>query len=148
MSNTAATITPNVSTVDGVEVPTPTARSIGRAAAETLTPVSFELGGKSPFIVLADADEAIAVANDQDYGLAATLCGRDEQRTAYVADRLVAGTVWVNCYHVRELAAPFGGSRNSGIGREGGACSFDFFCDVKNVATRHDSLISSTPTGA
>ncbi len=95
---------------------------------------------------VADADEAIAVANDQDYGLAATLFGRDEVRTAHVADQLVAGTVWVNCYYVRELAAPFGGSRNSGIGREGGTWSFDFFCDVKNVATRHDSLTSSTPT--
>ncbi len=93
---------------------------------------------------VADADEAVAVANDQDYGLAATVFGRNETRTNDVADRLVAGTVWVNCYYVRELAAPFGGSRNSGIGREGGTWSFDFFCDVKNVATRHGSLTNST----
>ena len=97
---------------------------------------------------VADADEAIAVANDQEYGLAATLFGRDATRTTHVADRLVAGTVWVNCYYVRELAAPFGGARNSGIGREGGAWSFDFFCDVKNIATRHDSLTTSAHTGA
>jgi acyl-CoA reductase-like NAD-dependent aldehyde dehydrogenase len=90
-----------------------------------------------------DADEAVAVANDQEYGLAATVFGRDDARTNHVADQLVAGTVWVNCYYVRELAAPFGGSRNSGIGREGGTWSFDFFCDVKNVATRHDSLTTT-----
>jgi acyl-CoA reductase-like NAD-dependent aldehyde dehydrogenase len=47
----------------------------------------------------------------------------------------VAGTVWVNCFFVRDLNAPFGGSRNSGIGREGGAWSFDFYADVKNVCT-------------
>lgn len=92
---------------------------------------------------VADAEEAIAVANDQDYGLAATVFGVDEARTNHVADSLVAGTVWVNCYYVRELAAPFGGARNSGIGREGGTWSFDFFCDVKNVATRHHSLTNT-----
>jgi len=50
-----------------------------------------------------------------------------------VSSGLVAGTVWVNCFFVRDLAAPFGGSRNSGVGREGGAWSFDFNADVKNV---------------
>ncbi len=49
--------------------------------------------------------------------------------------RLVAGTVWVNCFFVRDLNAPFGGSRNSGVGREGGIWSFDFHADVKNVCT-------------
>jgi 5-carboxymethyl-2-hydroxymuconic-semialdehyde dehydrogenase len=48
---------------------------------------------------------------------------------------LVAGTVWVNCFFVRDLNAPFGGSRNSGVGREGGIWSFDFHADVKNVCT-------------
>ena len=47
---------------------------------------------------------------------------------------MTAGTVWVNCFFVRELAAPFGGARNSGIGREGGNWSFDFYCDIKNIA--------------
>jgi acyl-CoA reductase-like NAD-dependent aldehyde dehydrogenase len=46
---------------------------------------------------------------------------------------VVAGTVWVNCFFVRDLNAPFGGSRNSGIGREGGVRSFDFYADVKNI---------------
>jgi acyl-CoA reductase-like NAD-dependent aldehyde dehydrogenase len=57
-----------------------------------------------------------------------------------LANRAVAGTVWVNCFFVRELAAPFGGSRDSGIGREGGNWSFDFFCDVKNIAALKGSF--------
>jgi len=81
----------------------------------------------------ADEDEAIALANDTDYGLAAILYTGDRDRAERVSARLVAGTVWVNCFFVRDLAAPFGGSRNSGVGREGGVWSFDFHADVKNV---------------
>jgi 5-carboxymethyl-2-hydroxymuconic-semialdehyde dehydrogenase len=44
----------------------------------------------------------------------------------------------VNCFFVRDLRAPFGGSRHSGVGREGGTWSFDFYCDVKNTCTNHD----------
>jgi 5-carboxymethyl-2-hydroxymuconic-semialdehyde dehydrogenase len=84
--------------------------------------------------------EAIALANATDYGLAAMLYTRDETRASRVAASIVAGTVWVNCYFVRELDAPFGGARNSGIGREGGLWSLDFFCDVKNVAIKHASF--------
>jgi 5-carboxymethyl-2-hydroxymuconic-semialdehyde dehydrogenase len=83
----------------------------------------------------ADEDEAVALANGTDFGLAAILYTGDSERARRVSDRLVAGTVWVNCFFVRDLAAPFGGSRNSGIGREGGVWSFDFYADVKNVCT-------------
>jgi aminomuconate-semialdehyde/2-hydroxymuconate-6-semialdehyde dehydrogenase len=83
----------------------------------------------------ADEDEAIAIANATDYGLAAILYTGDPSRAERVSERLVAGTVWVNCFFVRDLGAPFGGSRNSGIGREGGTWSFDFYADVKNVCT-------------
>jgi len=81
-----------------------------------------------------DEDELIELANGTHYGLAAMVFSRDEQRAMRIAKRVTAGTVWVNCFFVRELAAPFGGARNSGIGREGGTWSFDFFCDVKNIA--------------
>ncbi|MGZ4133254.1 MAG: aldehyde dehydrogenase [Actinomycetota bacterium] len=83
----------------------------------------------------ADEDEAVALANDTEYGLAAIVYTGDERRAARVPGRLVAGTVWVNCFFIRDLNAPFGGSRNSGIGREGGVWSFDFYADVKNVCT-------------
>jgi 5-carboxymethyl-2-hydroxymuconic-semialdehyde dehydrogenase len=79
--------------------------------------------------------EGVELANGTDYGLAATLVSGDPQRAERVAARLRAGTVWVNCFFVRDLAAPFGGSGRSGIGREGGDWSFDFYADVKNVCT-------------
>jgi 5-carboxymethyl-2-hydroxymuconic-semialdehyde dehydrogenase len=77
-------------------------------------------------------DEAVAKANGTDFGLAAMVFTGDRRRAERLAARLVAGTVWVNCFFVRDLRAPFGGARDSGIGREGGAWSFDFFCDIKN----------------
>lgn len=81
----------------------------------------------------ADEEEAVALANATDYGLAATLYTGDPERAERVSSRLVAGTVWVNCFYVRDLGAPFGGARNSGIGREGGTWSFDFHAEVKTV---------------
>jgi len=83
----------------------------------------------------ATEDEAVALANDTRFGLAATLATGDPERAERVTARLVAGTVWVNCFFVRDLQAPFGGSRQSGVGREGGTWSFDFYCDVKNTVT-------------
>jgi aminomuconate-semialdehyde/2-hydroxymuconate-6-semialdehyde dehydrogenase len=80
--------------------------------------------------------ELIELANGTEYGLAAMIFTKDHQKAERVSSQLVAGTVWVNCFYVRDLAAPFGGSRASGVGREGGHWSFDFYCDVKNVVTR------------
>ena len=87
-----------------------------------------------------DDDEVVAAANATRYGLAATIFSRNEARAWALASKVVAGTVWVNCFFIRELAAPFGGARESGIGREGGTWSFDFYCDVKNVAVRKGSF--------
>ena len=81
----------------------------------------------------ATEDEAVALANSTRFGLAAVLFTGDQQRAERVAGQLVAGTVWVNCFFVRDLQAPFGGARQSGIGREGGTWSFDFYADVKNT---------------
>ncbi|MFF0448153.1 aldehyde dehydrogenase [Streptomyces sp. NPDC004609] len=80
-------------------------------------------------------EEAVALANDTRFGLAATVVTGDRERADRVTAQLVAGTVWVNCFFVRDLRAPFGGSRLSGVGREGGTWSFDFYCDVKNTVT-------------
>ena len=87
-----------------------------------------------------DEDEMLALANGTDYGLAAMVFSRIEERAMRIASRVTAGSVWVNCFFVRELAAPFGGARNSGIGREGGNWSFDFYCDVKNIAALKGSF--------
>jgi len=85
-------------------------------------------------------EEAIAVANGTKYGLAGTLFTGNEARAMRIASQVVAGTLWVNCFFVRDLAAPFGGSRSSGIGREGGSWSFDFYCDIKNISVRKGSF--------
>ena len=85
-------------------------------------------------------DQAIALANGTQYGLAGVLFSRDEARAMRIASRVVAGTLWVNCFFIRDLAAPFGGSRNSGIGREGGSWSFDFYADIKNISVRKGSF--------
>jgi acyl-CoA reductase-like NAD-dependent aldehyde dehydrogenase len=84
----------------------------------------------------ADEEEAVRLANSTDYGLAATIYTGSEERADRVSAAVVAGTVWVNCFYVRDLETPFGGARESGIGREGGHHSFDFYCDVKTVCER------------
>ena len=83
-------------------------------------------------------EEGIAMANDTRFGLAATLVTGDPGRAERVSARLNAGTVWVNCFFVRDLGAPFGGNGRSGIGREGGTYSFDFYCDIKNTVFSPD----------
>ncbi len=85
-------------------------------------------------------DEAVALANNTRYGLAGVLFSRNEGRAMAIAERVVAGTLWVNCFFIRDLAAPFGGSRDSGLGREGGHWSFDFYCDVKNISVKKGSF--------
>jgi aminomuconate-semialdehyde/2-hydroxymuconate-6-semialdehyde dehydrogenase len=90
-----------------------------------------------------DEADAIRLANATDYGLAATIYTGSESRADRVGAAVVAGTVWINCFYVRDLETPFGGARDSGIGREGGRHSFDFYCDVKTVCER-TSLFSAS----
>ncbi|WP_271223714.1 aldehyde dehydrogenase, partial [Streptosporangium carneum] len=80
-------------------------------------------------------DQAVAMANATRFGLAATVVTGSAERAERISAQLVAGTVWVNCFFVRDLQAPFGGSRQSGVGREGGTWSFDFYCDLKNTVS-------------
>ena len=77
-------------------------------------------------------DEAIAMANGTDYGLGGVCYGETDHAIA-LAERVRTGFIWVNSFGIRDLAAPFGGIKRSGIGREGGDWSFEFFCDVKDV---------------
>lgn len=83
-----------------------------------------------------DEDEAVAMANATEYGLAATVWTRDLARAHRVADRIEAGTVWVNCWMFRDLRVPFGGVKSSGVGREGGDEALRFFTEPKNVCVK------------
>jgi aminomuconate-semialdehyde/2-hydroxymuconate-6-semialdehyde dehydrogenase len=76
--------------------------------------------------------QAIEMANDTEYGLAAVVMTGDEKRAERVTAAVNAGLIWNNCFFVRDLRQAFGGNSKSGIGREGGTWSFDFYCDVKN----------------
>ncbi len=84
-------------------------------------------------IEFSDIDEAIARANDTQYGLAAGVWTRDIKRAHYVARRLQAGTVWINTYNVYDTAAPFGGYKQSGFGREMSAHALEHYTQVKSV---------------
>ena len=80
--------------------------------------------------------QAIRFANATKYGLSATLWTRDLQRAHRVAAALDAGTVWINCWLLRDLRVPFGGMKESGVGREGGFESLNFFTEPKNICVK------------
>jgi len=84
-------------------------------------------------IEFSDIDEAIARANDSGYGLAAGVWTRDIKKAHYVARKLQAGTVWINTYNVYDTAAPFGGYKQSGFGREMSAHAIEHYTQVKSV---------------
>jgi aminomuconate-semialdehyde/2-hydroxymuconate-6-semialdehyde dehydrogenase len=109
----------------------PTILVDARPGSEILTEEVF--GPVLTIQTFATEEQGVAMANNTRFGLAATLVTGDPERAARVSARLNAGTVWVNCFFVRDLGAPFGGNGESGIGREGGPWSFDFYCDVKNT---------------
>ncbi|GKY90156.1 2-hydroxymuconic semialdehyde dehydrogenase [Sinisalibacter aestuarii] len=81
-------------------------------------------------------DEAIAMANDTEYGLAAALWTEDLTRAHRVARRLDVGIVWVNSWFLRDLRTAFGGSNQSGIGREGGVHGLEFYTELSNVCIK------------
>ena len=86
-----------------------------------------------------DEADAIKIANDTEYGLAGYLWTSDVGRAHRVAHALEAGMIWVNSQNVRHLPAPFGGTKASGIGRDGGDWSFDFYMETKNIAIAFDT---------
>ncbi|MES9824096.1 MAG: 2-hydroxymuconic semialdehyde dehydrogenase [Candidatus Thiodiazotropha endolucinida] len=81
-------------------------------------------------------EEAIALANDTDYGLATAIWTENSARAHRVAARVDAGIAWVNSWFLRDLRTPFGGAKQSGIGREGGVHSLEFYTELKNVCIK------------
>ncbi len=78
-------------------------------------------------------DEVVEYANATDYGLSAAVWTENLSRAHRIADRIQAGTIWVNCWLLRDLRVPFGGMKQSGVGREGGQEALRFFTEPKNV---------------
>ncbi len=92
-----------------------------------------------PVVTIAPFDteeEALSVANGTPYGLASVLWTNDLKRAHRMARRLESGIVWVNCWMVRDLRTPFGGMKQSGVGREGGVEALRFFTEAKNVCIK------------
>jgi aminomuconate-semialdehyde/2-hydroxymuconate-6-semialdehyde dehydrogenase len=78
-------------------------------------------------------EEAIQLANATQYGLAASIWTKDITVANRVAAKVESGIIWINCWLLRDLRTPFGGLKNSGVGREGGWEALKFFTEAKNV---------------
>jgi aminomuconate-semialdehyde/2-hydroxymuconate-6-semialdehyde dehydrogenase len=99
--------------------------------------VTDEIFGPVCHIAAFDSeDEAVAMANDTKYGLAASIWTNDLKRAHRVARQMNVGITWVNCWFLRDLRTPFGGVGLSGIGREGGLHSLNFYSELNNVCIR------------
>jgi len=81
-------------------------------------------------------EQAIVMTNDSIYGLAAAIWTEDMSRAHRVASQIEVGTVWVNTWYLRDLRTPFGGTKLSGIGREGGRYSLDFYSEPSNICIK------------
>jgi aminomuconate-semialdehyde/2-hydroxymuconate-6-semialdehyde dehydrogenase len=83
-------------------------------------------------------EEAIQMANSTEYGLSATIWTENLTRAHRVAAKVESGIIWINCWLHRDLRTPFGGMKNSGVGREGGNEAMRFFTEAKNVCIKLD----------
>ena len=104
---------------------------------ETARVIKEEIFGPCCHIAPFDSeDEALAKANDNEYGLACAIWTRDVSRAHRMAQRMQVGLSWVNSWFLRDLRTPFGGAKQSGIGREGGVHSLEFYTELKNVCIK------------
>ena len=104
---------------------------------ETATVVKQEVFGPCCHVTPFDSeDEAIKMANDTDYGLASTIFTENLDKAHRVASQIDSGIVWINSWFLRDLRTPFGGMKGSGIGREGGHHSLEFYTELKNICIK------------
>jgi aminomuconate-semialdehyde/2-hydroxymuconate-6-semialdehyde dehydrogenase len=93
-------------------------------------------GPCAALIPFADEEEVVALANDTEYGLSATVFTRDISRALRVTPRLQAGVIWVNEWFLRDLRTAFGGQKQSGLGREGGVHGLEFYTEISNICIK------------
>jgi len=96
-----------------------------------------EIFGPVPVVIpFKTEEEAIKIANDSIYGLAGVVWTNDLRRAQRVTSGINSGLLWINCWYYRDLRTPFGGSKASGIGREGGRHSFEFYSEAKTITMK------------
>ena len=99
--------------------------------------VKEEIFGPCCHVQPFDTEEgAIGMANDTAYGLATTIWTQNAARANRVARQVHVGITWINCWFLRDLRTPFGGAKQSGIGREGGVHSLEFYTELRNVCLK------------
>lgn len=91
------------------------------------------------------AEEVLGYANQNAYGLSASVWTTNVHRAHSIAQSLQAGVVWVNTWLMRDLRTPFGGMKASGVGREGGKHSIDFYTEVQNICIKHEGVVPYAP---
>jgi aminomuconate-semialdehyde/2-hydroxymuconate-6-semialdehyde dehydrogenase len=105
--------------------------------AESARCVKEEIFGPVCHVTPFDTEEeAVSMANDTKYGLAASIWTSNLKRGHRVAQQMNVGITWVNCWFLRDLRTPFGGMGLSGIGREGGTHSLNFYSELNNICIR------------
>jgi aminomuconate-semialdehyde/2-hydroxymuconate-6-semialdehyde dehydrogenase len=105
---------------------------------ETASVVREEIFGPCCHIQPFDTEEeAVRMANDTKYGLATSIYTQDISRASRVATQIEVGLCWINSWFLRDLRTPFGGSKQSGIGREGGVHSLEFYTELRNVMVKY-----------
>lgn len=111
--------------------------TIWTGLSEDSAPIKEEVFGPVCHIAPFDTEEeALKMANDTVYGLAASLWTQNLARAHRVAPKLEVGIVWVNTWNLRDLRTPFGGAKQSGIGREGGSYSLEFYSELTNICIK------------
>ncbi len=111
--------------------------TIWTGLAEDSTPMTEEIFGPCCHITPFDTeDEAVAMANDSPYGLAAAVWTENASRAHRVGAKMEVGISWVNSWFLRDLRTPFGGAKQSGVGREGGHYSLEFYTELTNVCIK------------
>ncbi|MDQ0314403.1 2-hydroxymuconic semialdehyde dehydrogenase [Amorphus orientalis] len=123
--------------VDGFEKGYWVQPTVWTGLPESSAVITDEIFGPCAHLTPFDSEEeGVALANDSPYGLATSIWTQDLSQAHRVAKQIEVGITWVNCWFLRDLRTPFGGSKSSGVGREGGVHSLEFYTELRNVCVK------------